>query len=470
MGNADFLQELAAVIGAPHLLTDERDLAPYCLDMRGRYHGWPLAMALPGTRDEVAALVGLAARYQVPLVPQGGNTSTCGAATPDSAGRALLIGFRRLDRILGVDAANNSMTLEAGVTLAAAQQAASKAGRLFPLSLASEGSCQIGGNLSTNAGGLAVLRYGTMRELALGLEVVLPDGRVLSQLTGLRKDTSGLDLKQLFIGAEGQLGLITAATLKLFPLPTARATALVGLADADSAIAWLNGLRERFGDRLTTFEMISGPCMELLARYQQETVPFVAPWSVLIELSDSGDSQSLNDQLVDWLGERDMLDGVIAQSEADRLGLWRLREEMSDAQKRRGPSIKHDVGVPSSAIPAFLSEAGAALESAFPGCSIMAFGHAGDGNLHYNVSWTRPDNADLFDDEEAVNRIVYDIVYRHGGTLAAEHGIGQLKTHWLERYKDPLALALMRSIKTLLDPDNRMNPGKWLGTPPAPGQ
>lgn len=469
MESAEFLQQLAAVIGAPHLLTDERDLAPCCLDMRGRYRGRPLAMALPGSRDEVAALVRLAARYRIPLVPQGGNTSTCGAATPDEAGRALLVGLKRLDRILGVDAANNSMTLEAGVTLAAAQQAAREADRLFPLSLASEGSCQIGGNLSTNAGGLAVLRYGTMRELALGLEVVLPDGRVLSQLTGLRKDTSGLDLKQLFIGAEGQLGLITAATLKLFPLPTARATALIGLADADRAIAWLNGLRERFGDRLTTFEMISGPCMELLARYQQEAVPFVAPWSVLIELSDSGDSQALNDQLVDWLGERDMLDGVIAQSEADRLGLWRLREEMSDAQKRRGPSIKHDVGVPSSAIPAFLRDAGAALDAAFPGCSIMAFGHAGDGNLHYNVSWTRPDNADLFDDEEAVNRIVYDIVYRHGGTLAAEHGIGQLKTHWLERYKDPQALALMRAIKTLLDPDNLMNPGKWLSAPAASG-
>lgn len=462
MNHAEFLHALEACIGAAHLLRDPSDIAPYCVDMRSRYTGRPLAVALPGTREETAALVRLARAHGVAIVPQGGNTSTCGAATPDDSGTLLLVGLRRLDRVIEVDADNNSMTLEAGVTLARAQEIAREAGRLFPLSLASEGSCQIGGNLSTNAGGLAVLRYGTMRELALGLEVVLPDGRVLSQLSGLRKDTSGLDLKQLFIGAEGQLGLITAATLKLFPLPVAHATAMVGVADARTAIDWLAALRERFADRLTTFEIMSGPCLELLQQYQGDKVPFVAPWTLLIELSDTRDAAGLGEALVEWLSERDMLDGVIAQSESERLALWQLREDMSETQKKRGPSIKHDIGVPSSAIPLFIERAGTALQARFPGCSIMAFGHAGDGNLHYNVSFTRPGNVDLFEDEDTVNRIVYDIVYALGGTLAAEHGIGQLKTHWLEHYKSPLEIELMRMIKRQLDPDNLMNPGKWL--------
>ncbi|BEV73248.1 MULTISPECIES: FAD-binding oxidoreductase [unclassified Paludibacterium] len=462
MQTAEFLTALSQLIGPSHVLQAPIDIEPFCLDLRQRYHGRPLAVALPGSRQEVAALVRLASQAGIALLPQGGNTSTCGAATPDDSGRTLVVGLRRLDRVIEVDAANNSMTLEAGVTLARAQQIAAEADRLFPLSLASEGSCQIGGNLATNAGGLAVLRYGTMRDLALGLEVVLPDGRVLNQLSGLRKDTSGLDLKQLFIGSEGQLGLITAATLKVFPMPRARATAMVGVADAQTAIDWLAALRDRFADRLTTFEMMSGDCMALLQQYQGDKVPFIAPWTLLIELSDSEGQQALEDQLVQWLSERDMLDGVIAQSETERLALWQLREDMSETQKRRGPSIKHDIGLPSSAIPAFLTQCGEALQRAYPGCSIMAFGHAGDGNLHYNVSYTRPDNAELFADEENVNRIVYDTVYRLNGTLAAEHGIGQLKTHWLETYKDPLALSLMRSVKKLLDPENRMNPGKWL--------
>jgi FAD/FMN-containing dehydrogenase len=462
MSQQDFLQQLSGVIGARHILTAEADTGPFCLDMRQRYLGRPMAVALPGTRQEVAELVRLARQHQVVLVPQGGNTSTCGAATPDQTGRALLVGLRRLDRVIEVDAANHSMTLEAGVTLARAQQIAEQENRLFPLSLASEGSCQIGGNLATNAGGLAVLRYGTMRDLALGLEVVLADGRVLNTLSGLRKDTSGLDLKQLFIGSEGQLGLITAATLKLFARPTARATAWIGLADVSGAIEWLNALRDRFNDRLTTFEIMSGDCIELLQNYQSGKVPFHAPWTVLLELSDTCEQAELDQQLIDWLSERDMVDGVIAQNEGERKALWQLREDMSDTQKRRGPSIKHDIGVPSSAIPAFIARAGQALQARFPGCSIMAFGHAGDGNLHYNISFTRPGNADLFDDEPEVNRIVYDAVYALNGTLAAEHGVGQLKTHWLEHYKDPLVLGLMRSIKMLIDPENRMNPGKWL--------
>ncbi|SMF01200.1 FAD-binding oxidoreductase [Pseudogulbenkiania subflava] len=458
----DFLARLAGVIGSANLFTADTDTARYTTDQRGRYHGRPLAVARPGSTAEVAALVRLARAHQVAIVPQGGNTSTCGGATPDGSGRQLLVALERLNRVRALDAANHSLTVEAGMTLAAVQQAAADADRLFPLSLASEGSCQIGGNLSTNAGGLAVLRYGTMRELTLGLEVVLPDGQVLNALSGLRKDTSGLDVKQLFIGAEGQLGLITAATLKLFARPTAHATALVGVRDAAAAIAWLNALKDAFGDRLTTFEIMSEVCQNLLAKYHPGQLPFTAPWALLIELSDSGDSAELGERLVAWLAEQDMLDGVVAQSEAERQKLWQLREAMSETQKRDGPSIKHDIGVPSSAIPAFLDEAGTALEAAFPGVRVVAFGHAGDGNLHYNVSYTRPGNAELFSDEPRVNEIVYDLVYRHAGTLAAEHGIGQLKPHWLARYKDPVALAVMKTIKQALDPAGLMNPGRWL--------
>lgn len=456
------LHELAALIGPTHLLTDPADTEPHAVDWRGRYHGRPLAVALPGSTAEVAALVALCRDRGVAIVPQGGNTSTCGGATPDGSGRQLVVNLRRLRAVRRLDPDNNSLTVEAGLTLAEVQALAEGAGRLFPLSLASEGSCQIGGNLSTNAGGLAVLRYGTMRDLTLGLEVVLPDGQVLNALRGLRKDTSGLDVKQLFIGAEGQLGLITAATLKLFPLPTARATAWVGVDSARTAIAWLAALQAAFGDRLTTFELISEVCQKLLDHHHPGQLPFVAPWALLIELSDSGETAALEERLVNWLSEQAMVDGVMAQSESERQRLWQLREALSETQKRDGPSIKHDIGVPTSMIPAFLEQCGQALKTAFPGVRIVAFGHAGDGNLHYNVSRTRPDPAALFDDEPTVNAIVYEWVDRFGGTLAAEHGVGQLKTPWLERYKDPAALALMRGIKQLLDPRGLMNPGKWL--------
>jgi len=457
-----FLSDVAATIGAEHLLTQAHDTAPFTLDYRRRYQGLPLAIALPGSTAEVAALLRLCQQYRVAVVPQGGNTSTCGAATPDSSGRQLVIAMQRLNRLRAIDTANDSITVEAGMTLAAVQQAAAQAGRLFPLSLASEGSCQIGGNLSTNAGGLAVLRYGTMRELTLGLEVVLPDGQVLHQLSGLRKDTSGLDVKQLFIGAEGQLGLITAATLKLFPQPTAHATALLGVASCQAAIDLLSALRQAFGDRLTTFEIMSQDCQQLLEKYHPGQLPFIQPWAVLVELSDSGTHSELQQRLLDWLEGQSLPDGVLAHSEADRQQLWQLREAMSETQKRDGPSIKHDIGVPSSAIPAFLEQCGTALQQAFPGVRIIAFGHAGDGNLHYNISHTRPGNAHLFEDEDSVNAIVYDQVYRHQGTLAAEHGVGQLKGQWLQRYKDPAALQLMYGIKQLLDPQGLMNPGKWL--------
>lgn len=458
----DFLSQLAAIVGPAHVLSNPADTAPYATDWRRRYHGAPLAVALPGTTSEVAALVRLCARHGVAVVPQGGNTSTCGAATPDASGRQLVLGLRRMRAIRRVDADDNSICVEAGATLAEVQQAAQATGRLFPLSLASEGSCQIGGNVSTNAGGLAVLRYGTMRELTLGLEVVLADGRVLNALSSLRKDSSGLDVKQLFIGAEGQLGVVTAATLKLFPLPTARATALLAADSAEDAIARLSALRHAFGDRLTTFELMSDACLRLLDRHKPGEVPFFAPWALLVELSDGGDDAALRERLTDWLATAGVADGVLAQSEAERRRLWQLREDMSETQRLEGPSIKHDIGVPTSAIPAFIADCGAALHAAFPDVRIIAFGHAGDGNLHYNVSHTRAGGNPL-DDEAAVNAIVYEQVYRHGGTLAAEHGVGQLKGHWLARYKDPVALELMRTMKRALDPQGIMNPGKWLG-------
>ncbi|TCP10923.1 FAD/FMN-containing dehydrogenase [Crenobacter luteus] len=461
---SDLLPRLAAIVGDKYLLTSPTDTATYCLDWRKRYRGQPLAVARPGSTAEVSALVKLCRETGTPIVPQGGNTGLAGGATPDASGTALVIALGRMNKVREIDAANNSLTVEAGATLKSVQDAAAQAGRLFPLSLASEGTCQIGGNLSTNAGGLAVLRYGTMRDLALGLEVVLPDGRILDALSGLRKDTTGYDVKHWFIGAEGTLGLITAATLKLFPRPSAVATAFVGVASADEAIAWLGRLRERFSDRLTTFEIVADVCLKLVETHiGGARRPFVAPWSLLVELTDGGDEARLVDDLVEWLAEQAFVDAVVAQSESERQALWTLREAISEAQAKDGVSLKHDIALPSSAIPAFLRDADAALEAAFPGVRIVAFGHAGDGNLHYNLSYTRPGNANLYDDEEAANAIVYDAVARHGGTFAAEHGVGQLKTHWLARYKDPVALELMKTLKAALDPQQLMNPGKVLG-------
>lgn len=457
-----FLPSLITLLGADYVLTKPDQMQAYCVDYRGRYHGRALAVALPNSREQVIELVRLAAKYGVPIVAQGGNTSTCGAATPDSSGQHLLLNFKRLNRVIAVDTMNSSMTVESGVTLAQAQNAAAAVGQLFPLSLASEGSCQIGGNLSTNAGGLAVLRYGTMRDLTLGLEVVLAQGQVLNLLSTLRKDSSGLDLKQLFIGAEGQLGLITAATLKLFPKASAYATAFIGLDDMASALNWLSELKDRFNERLSRFEMMSDTSLTLLQRYSKERVPFIAPWAVLFELSDTGSETELNQALVAYLAQRHYLDAVIAQNNRERAALWRLREDISACQKQHGPSIKHDIALPSSALALFVNNAQQALQKRFASCLIVAFGHAGDGNLHYNVSLTRPDNVDLFQDEDQVNQIVYDEVYRLGGTLAAEHGIGQLKSHWLAHYKDPIALQTMVTLKKLLDPAGLMNPGKWL--------
>ena len=459
-----WLDSVAGIVGPRHLITDPDTLAAACLDWRGRYRGRAQAIARPGSTAEVAALVRACVAAGAPIVPQGGNTSHCGAATPDDSGRALIIQLHRMQALRAVDADNNTLTAEAGCTLAQVQDAAAGVGRLFPLSLASEGSCQIGGNLATNAGGVAVLRYGPMRELTLGLEAVLPDGSVLDSLSGLRKNNTGYDLKQLLIGAEGTLGIITAATLKLFPAPEATATALVEVSSPADALALLHALQARFGDRLTAFELISGLCLQLLARHLPDArPPFTPPWCVLLELNDGGSEAVLNQALAEALGAlRPQADAVLARHTRERARLWALREQISEAQKRDGPSIKHDIAVPLSQLAGFIERADAALQQAFPGCRVVCFGHVGDGNLHYNVSFTRPDNVDLFDDEPAVNTLVYDLVYAHGGTLSAEHGIGQLKRDWLRRYLPPANLAAMRAVKQALDPLGLMNPGKVL--------
>lgn len=459
-----WLDTVAGIVGPRHLITDPDTLAAACLDWRGRYRGRAQAIARPGSTAEVAALVRACVAAGAPIVPQGGNTSHCGAATPDDSGRALIIQLHRMQALRAVDADNNTLTAEAGCTLAQVQDAAAGVGRLFPLSLASEGSCQIGGNLATNAGGVAVLRYGPMRELTLGLEAVLPDGSVLDSLSGLRKNNTGYDLKQLLIGAEGTLGIITTATLKLFPAPEATATALVEVTSPADALALLHALQARFGDRLTAFELISGLCLQLLARHLPDArPPFTPPWCVLLELNDGGSEAVLNQALAEALGAlRPQADTVLARHTRERARLWALREQISEAQKRDGPSIKHDIAVPLSQLAGFIERADAALQQAFPACRVVCFGHVGDGNLHYNVSFTRPGNVDLFDDEPAVNALVYDLVYAHGGTLSAEHGIGQLKRDWLRRYLPPANLAAMRAVKQALDPLGLMNPGKVL--------
>jgi FAD/FMN-containing dehydrogenase len=465
---AAFVERLRAIVGPAGLLTDPADTAPYLADWRGRYRGEAEAVVRPASTAEVAAVVAACAQAGVAVVPQGGNTGLCGGSVPVGGLRQIVLSLSRMNRIRELDAANNTLTVEAGCVLQSIQEAARDADRLFPLSLGAEGSCQIGGNLSTNAGGEAVLRYGNARDLVLGLEVVLPDGRVWEGLRGLRKDNTGYDLKQLFIGAEGTLGVVTAAVLKLFPRPTATATAFLGVSDPATAVALLSVLRSAVGDRLTGFELMSRLCLELVLRHVPDTADPLReahPWYVLVELSDSGDSADLAERLMDALApamERGQVrDAVLAQSEAQGESLWRLRDSMAEAQKAEGISIKHDVSVPVSRMARFIDEASRALERAFPGVRIVAFGHIGDGNVHYNVSFADPaQNAALIEDSEPVNRVVYEVVAALSGSISAEHGLGQLKREEIRRYKTPLELELMRAIKRALDPQNLMNPGK----------
>lgn len=464
------LDDLAAIVGREQLLTVDEAMAPYLEDWRGRYHGRALAVARPRDTVEVASVVRACVAAGAPMVPQGGNTGLCGGATPLADGRAVVISLTRLNRIRSVDAANSTVCVEAGCTLATVQAAAAAAGRLFPLALASEGTCQIGGNLSTNAGGVQVLRYGNTRELTLGLEVVLPDGRVWDGLRGLRKDNTGYDLKQLFIGAEGTLGIVTAAVLKLFASVRSRATAWVEVAGPEAAVALLERLRAACGDRLTAFELVGDAAFRLVLKHIPGAVaPLRAQgrWWVLLELSDTVEGAGLEALLEAALVAAMELglvgDAAIARSGAQAAALWALRENISEAQKIEGVSIKHDISVPVSRIPEFLARAEEALSAAWPDVRIVAFGHLGDGNLHYNLSKpSATDNPSFVARTADVNRIVHDLVDALGGSISAEHGLGQLKRGEILRYKDEVEMDLMRAIKRSLDPAGLMNPGKVL--------
>ncbi len=469
MTATELAARFATVVGAPNVLTDPRELAAYAIDWRRRYVGTPLAVVKPGSTAEVAGVVGLCAETRTPIVPQGGNTGLCGGATPDASGRQVIVNLSRMNRIRALDSVNNTMTVEAGCVLASLQQAANDADRLFPLSLAAEGSCEIGGNLSTNAGGVQVLRYGNTRDLVLGLEVVLPSGEIWDGLRGLRKDNTGYDLKQLFVGAEGTLGVITAAVVKLFPKPRAQATAVVALDTPRAALRLLEHVQARCGDRLTAFELFSAVCVALVRKHFRVPPPFSTayPQYALLELSDTqagdGVSALLEATLTDAIESGIALDAVIAKSGEQARQLWQLREHISEAQAAEGPNIKHDISLPISRIGEFIEATDARLEAAFPGTRIVTFGHLGDGNLHYNVAHPEAgDAADFIARTGAVNRVVHDSVAGFGGSISAEHGLGQYKREEMLRYKSPVEIELMRAVKRALDPLGIMNPGKVL--------
>jgi FAD/FMN-containing dehydrogenase len=465
-----FIEEIQAIVGPAGLITLPKEVAPYASDWRKRYVGKPAAVVKPATTSEVAEVVRACAGSRTAIVPQGGNTGLCGAATPDASGTQIVLSLSRMNRIREVDVRNNTMIAEAGCVLANLHKAAEEGGRLFPLSLAAEGSCEIGGNLSTNAGGTAVLRYGNARELVLGLEVVLPSGEVWDGLRGLRKDNTGYDLKQLFIGAEGTLGVITAAVLKLFPLPKSHATAVVALESPEKALALLERAQGACGERLTGFELFSDFCLSLVLKHFRDTAaPFPRrfPHYVLMELSDTQPGEGVRalveSMLEATLDEKIILDAAVAQSETQARAFWSLREFISEAQAHEGPNIKHDVSIPISRISEFIATTDAQLERAQQGTRLVTFGHLGDGNLHYNVSAPEGVAPGVFVmHTAAINRIVHDSVARFGGSISAEHGLGQLKREEIRRYKSSLELELMRKIKSALDPHGIMNPGKVL--------
>jgi FAD/FMN-containing dehydrogenase len=463
-----FIAQARQAVGVAHVLT--QDLAPYAVDWKDKYHGRPLAVVRPGNTAEVSAVVQLCVQHRLSIVPQGGNTGMCGAATPDDTGLQVVITLTRLNKIRSVDPANNTMTVEAGCVLQTLQQTAESVNRLYPLSVGSEGSCQIGGNIATNAGGVQVLRYGNTRDLVLGLEVVLPSGEVLDLLRGLRKDNTGYDLKHLFIGSEGTLGLITAATLKLMPLPSAHAVAMVAVKSPAFAVELLQHMRDRMGERFSAFELMSHAMVALTRRvFPALPQPFAQPhdWYVLMEVADGGTDADLNADFQSALElalERELvIDVVITQSRAQAQDLWQLRDNVSEAQQQDAPNIKHDISLPVSQVPRFIDEVSAELASKFPDSRLFCFGHLGDGNLHFNLS--RPegtDNALWLQQNDAVNDVVHAAVARFNGSISAEHGIGQQKVDELPRYKSALELEVMRAIKRALDPLQLMNPGKVL--------
>ncbi len=462
-----FIEALAAIVGAANVLTEAGDMAPYLVDWRKQFSGPADCVVRPANTAEVAAVVAQCARAGVAIVPQGGNTGLCGASVPGGRQREIVLSLTRMNRIRAIDPLNDTLIAEAGCVLADIQRAAREADRFFPLSLGAEGSCRIDGNLSTNAGGVNVLRFGNARDQVLGLEVVLPDGRVWDGLRGLRKDNTGYDLKQLFIGAEGTLGIITAAVLKLYPQPLSSATAWFGLATPRQAIELLALLRARLGDRLTAFELLARVCIDAALAHIPgivDPLPAPHPWYVLVELGDSDPEPVLRQRaeqaFAESLERGVARDVVLAQSGAQSQALWAIRERMPEAQLE---NVKHDISVPLSLIPEFITRGAAALARAFPGIVIYAFGHAGDGNLHYTVGFADPAaNAALMRRRAEVSAVVYEVVDALGGSISAEHGLGQLKRDEIRKHKSALELELMGRLKQALDPDGLMNPGKVL--------
>ena len=465
------LDTLRTVVGPTQVLTDG-DLTAYELDWRKRFRGKALAVVRPNSSAEVANVVRLCREHHVSLVPQGGNTGLVGGSNPDISGRQILLSLTRMNRVRSIDAANLTMTVEAGCVLQSVQQAAAAQGLLFPLSLAAEGSCTIGGNLATNAGGTQVLRFGSARDLCLGLEVVTAEGQVWDGLTGLRKDNTGYDLRHLYIGSEGTLGVITAATLKLYPQPAAVMTAWATLPSVESAVALLQRAQARLGPGLTGFELMGGFALSLVHHHFPTLAQPLPPsrWTVLLEQSDTeGEAHARG--LFEGLLEQAIEDGVIsdaavAESNAQSNAMWHLRESIPLAQSEEGLNVKHDISVPVSRIADFVASTDAALLAAYPGVRLVDFGHLGDGNLHYNVQAPPGDSSGDFlrHNEKAINQLVYEAVAAHGGSISAEHGIGSLKRESLIRFKSPVALGLMAQIKQALDPEGLFNPGRVLTT------
>ena len=469
--SATIRQALSEMLGPDGVLAEAADLEPFLIDHRKLYRGHALAVALPRTVEQVSRALRFCNDHGIGVVPHGGNTGYCGGATPDESGEQIVVSMRRMNRIRSVDPLNYSLVAEAGCILTQVQQAADAAERFFPLSLGSEGTCQIGGNLSTNAGGLSVLRYGMMRDMVLGLEVVLADGRVLSALSALRKDNTGYDIKSLFIGAEGTLGIITAASLKLFPKIRSSATAFAAVPTVRAAVDLLARLKESSGDRVSSFELIPRIGIDLTTEHiPGVSDPLEKPysWYVLCELTSARAADPLDTVMEEALGgaleDGLVLDAALAQSERERSALWKLRESIPEAQRVDGASLKHDISVTINSLPDFVERACAWVNEHVPDGRLVVYGHVGDGNLHFNLSQAPGSDRDTFLNREPfIRRAIHDVVREFGGSFSAEHGIGRLKVHELERYASPVELDLMRAVKQALDPNGVLNPGKVLG-------
>jgi D-lactate dehydrogenase (cytochrome) len=464
------MNALSEILGPDEILTDPGDIAPFLTDHRLLYHGRASAVVVPRTVEQISRVIRHCNEHRIGVVPHGGNTSYCGGATPDDSAKQIVLSLRRLNRVRSVDPLNYSLVAEAGCILANVQRAADDAERFFPLSLGSEGTCQIGGNLSTNAGGLSVLRYGMMRDLVLGLEVVLADGRIFSSLSALRKDNTGYDIKSLFLGAEGTLGIITAASLKLFPKIRSSATAFAAVPDVRSAVDLLARLRETSGDRVSSFELIPRIGIDLTIQHIAGVAdPLQKPysWYVLCELTSARGAEPLDavmeEALASALEDGLVLDAVLSRNERERATLWKLRETIPEAQRIDGASLKHDISVTITALPDFVERATAWVSTNVPDGRLVVYGHVGDGNLHFNLNQSPgSDRASFLAREPAIKRAIHDLVREFGGSFSAEHGIGKLKVEELERYGSPVELDLMRAVKHALDPNGVLNPGKVL--------